>query len=465
MRRTRVVIQSRLDSSRLPGKAMLTIGGMPLIELVARRASRSGHEVVVATSEERFDDRIAAHLERTGIRVVRGPLDDVLGRFVLATSDLADDDRVVRLTGDNPVADADLVDELLAAMDESGHVYGRVDIDQVPEGLGAEGFTAGSLRQAAATAVAAYDREHVTPWLRRELGELLFVPSANPADRFRYRCTVDVLSDYDRAVRLFEGEPDPVGVPWTALVGRLEAVTEGVRAQRPADGPQSSVVLGLPVPGEGGRLGGAELRALLGAAVDLGITHVETSGADGAGEAAAKAGLDPAFTQRIGVVLRVAAPTAPESVAGLAVECEVERRLAHLGRRKVAAIVLEDVASSHADQAWEVLRAYAKAGVADRLGATAGSTDELDRALRLEGLALLRAPVELLPGLGASADLRGRVASGELAVTAFGLSDEAGGEEMRMALEHPLVTSVSVESTTPGGLRAAVRHAAAASPA
>lgn len=152
MPRTRVVIQSRLNSSRLPGKAMLTIAGMPLIELVARRASRSGHEVVVATSEEQYDERIAGHLSSVGIPVVRGSLDDVLGRFVQATADLAPEDRVVRLTGDNPVADADLVDELLAALDASDHTYGRVDIDQVPEGLGAEAFSVAALREAAETA-------------------------------------------------------------------------------------------------------------------------------------------------------------------------------------------------------------------------------------------------------------------------------------------------------------------------
>src|SRR6478735_1250818 len=196
--RTRVVIQSRLNSSRLPGKAMLTIAGMPLIELVARRASRSGHEVVVATSEEPYDERIAGHLSSVGIPIVRGSLDDVLSRFVEATADLAPDDRVVRLTGDNPVADADLVDELLAALDASDHRYGRVDIDQVPEGLGAEAFSVAALREANATTTDAYDREHVTPWLRRTLGELLFVPRGCPDDVHAYRATVDTLGDYVR---------------------------------------------------------------------------------------------------------------------------------------------------------------------------------------------------------------------------------------------------------------------------
>ena len=119
--RTRVVIQSRLSSSRLPGKALMDLGGMPLIELVARRASRTGFEVVVATSVGAYDGRIARHLERVGIRVVRGQLDDVLGRFLVATEDLEPTDRVIRLTGDNPVGDASLVQEMLDEMAGSGY--------------------------------------------------------------------------------------------------------------------------------------------------------------------------------------------------------------------------------------------------------------------------------------------------------------------------------------------------------
>lgn len=221
MSTTRVVIQSRLNSTRLPGKAMLELAGMPLIELVARRAARAGHDVVVATSTQRGDDRIARCVGRCGIRVVRGSLGDVLGRFGEASADLRPDDQVVRLTGDNPVVDADLVDELLEAIERSGHRYGRVDIGQVPEGLGAEGFTVGDLRRACAEATTAFDREHVTPWLRRELGELLFVPEGAPTDLVAHRTTVDTLDDYVRVATLFDDVPDPVAAPWRDLTARL----------------------------------------------------------------------------------------------------------------------------------------------------------------------------------------------------------------------------------------------------
>ena len=138
--------------------------------------------MIVATSEEHYDTRITDHLERVGVPVMRGSLDDVLGRFVTATADMDDDDRVVRLTGDNPVADADLVDELLAAMDAGGNAYGRVDIDRVPEGLGAEAFWVRDLRRADATTREPYDRDVVREFYgldeREEILGWLFVGRA-----------------------------------------------------------------------------------------------------------------------------------------------------------------------------------------------------------------------------------------------------------------------------------------------
>jgi spore coat polysaccharide biosynthesis protein SpsF len=323
--RTRVVIQSRLTSSRLPGKALLTLAGMPLIELVARRAANTGHEVVVATSDEQYDRRIAEHLEGVGLAVVRGPLDDVLGRFVTAAAGLSDTDRVVRLTGDNPVADGALVDELVAAVERSPHDYGRVDIDRVPEGFGAEVFSAGVLREAADRARSAYDREHVTPWIRRSGGELLFVPDGAPTDLYAYRCTVDCLDDYDRVCGAFAGVEDPVGAPWRDLVAR---VGDRVFARGPVL-PRRRGVAPLLLGSRRLPADGAALRDLFTVAVSHGISHTLLH--DEAAQRAHRAGTDPALRQRLAAAVRVAVPTDAEPAELL--DLRVERMLSHLGGR------------------------------------------------------------------------------------------------------------------------------------
>ncbi|XVX19331.1 cytidylyltransferase domain-containing protein [Actinomycetota bacterium] len=384
MRRTRVVIQSRLNSSRLPGKAMMTVAGMPLIELVARRASRSGHEVVVATSEEPYDERIAHHLEQVGIPVVRGDLDDVLGRFVMATEGLDDSDRVVRLTGDNPLADADLVDELLAAMDESGHTYGRVDIDQAPEGIGCEGFTAGVLREAAATTDDPYDREHVTPWLRRALGELLFVPKDCPSDLRGFRATIDCLDDFDRVTRVFDGVEDPISVGWLPLMLRLQERLDDKGAVVPmgASGTFSRLVVGvapLGRPASGGARPEATVaRAILADAVTRGVTHMAGGVDDGDALAVARSASEPALAQRLGLVARlgrvVDGAAVPADQMALHAELALERLLATIGKRKVDTIVV-DAGTPALGAVWSALRL---ARVATRLGVRLEDPSDLE---------------------------------------------------------------------------------------
>ncbi len=447
VRRTRVVIQSRLNSSRLPGKAMLTLGGMPLVELVARRASRSGHEVVVATSVEDYDGQIATHLESVGITVVRGSLDDVLGRFVVACEGLADEDFVVRLTGDNPVADADLVDELIEATLASGHVYGRVDMEVVPEGLGAEVFTAAALREAAVQASDAYDREHVTPWLRRTLGEHLFAPEGAPTDIHAYRATVDSLSDYVRVSRLFGHIVDAVTVPWRSLMADLGREVEGrgdlVPRKDASLGGQSGLVLSARTFAAGGQPGqsssqrAAHLRALLARAVDLGVSHVDVAATDpGAAEALIGA-TEPALTRRLKTILHVDASTTDLPYA-------VERAFSALGRRSAAFLVIPS--SAALQQTWDLAHAYVADGSVDRIGVAVSTPAELMAASALSDLGYL----EVRGTDGAAwtrdleADLTRLAGTGVVISVGLGEADEALAADPRAILDRPWVTSVVI---------------------
>lgn len=373
--RTRVVIQSRLSSSRLPGKALMDLGGMPLIELVARRASRTGFEVVVATSVEAYDDRIARHLERVGIRVVRGQLDDVLGRFLVATEDLDPTDRVIRLTGDNPVGDASLVQEMLDEMAGSGYDYGRVDIERVPEGLGVEAFTVEALRRAGSEAVDAYDREHVTPWIRRNLGEYLFVPDGAYGDPAVYRCTTDCLHDYDRVSRLFDGIEDPVSIGWREVIARLDGMVRGFGTlAEPAATPAHMTSALLGVDRLHGR-SGSIVRECFAEAVNRGISHVFLRAEQAPSVAT---GTLPGLRQRLGAMLVVDDRSELETMVAL------ERSFAHLGQRRAAAVLVDTALPS---VAWAVARRYQAEGVVGQAGLFAVSPEQV--VPRIEGQSIL----------------------------------------------------------------------------
>lgn len=395
-RRTRVIIQSRLSSTRLPGKALLTIAGYPLIELVARRASRSGHEVVVATSEEDYDDLIAETVQRAGLPVFRGSLDDVLGRFAMACVDLEDEDLVVRLTGDNPLMDAGLLDELIEATARSGHTYGRVDVEAAPEGLGAEVFTAAALRAAHEHATEPYDREHVTPWLRRELGEHLHVPQGSPTDIHGHRATVDALNDFVRMSRLFRSVDDPVHAPWQDLIGdlgRMGALGR-IRAPRQTPGLHSPSTVFL----DAGRISteprdrterarqSAELRGLLAAAVDHGVTDVVLDTSCAAATAAVRDAAFPALAARLSFLVRL---SLNESVLeqSTGAELALERTFAVLGRRGCRGIIAADPVLAR--DTWSTITRYVTEGTAARAGCAAASASALHQVLTLPGLGLV----------------------------------------------------------------------------
>jgi glutamate-1-semialdehyde 2,1-aminomutase/spore coat polysaccharide biosynthesis protein SpsF len=166
------VIQARTSSSRFPGKMLAPVGNATLLErmLGQVRGARSLDEIVVATSSDPTDDELAKRISAGGTRVFRGDLEDVLARFKGA-SDACDADVIVRLTGDCPLHTPDTIDDVVDA-------FLAADVDYAsnrepytrPDGLDVEVFTKDALARAAREALPGPDREHVTPFLRRDAG-------------------------------------------------------------------------------------------------------------------------------------------------------------------------------------------------------------------------------------------------------------------------------------------------------
>src|SRR5690606_25854192 len=102
-----------MSSRRLPGKSLLPIGGIPAAILAAQRVQSPEWQVVLATSDDPSDEPLVRAADTFAIPHVRGPLDDVMRRFIVATEGLADDGVVVRLTADNVFPDAHLVAEVV----------------------------------------------------------------------------------------------------------------------------------------------------------------------------------------------------------------------------------------------------------------------------------------------------------------------------------------------------------------
>lgn len=215
--RVGIIVQARISSTRLPGKALLALplgGSVTLLEQVLTRARRAATvtRVVVALPDNPADDPLAALAEAGGVAVFRGPEADVLQRFALAAAAF-DFDVIVRLTADNPALDPRYVDEAVRA-----HLANAADYTLttgLPLGLNVEVISRAALLTAAAEATDSAEREHVTPFIRRrpERFRLLTLPLEVSTEAAALRMTVDYPTDYALQQLLYTTLGPDFGLP------------------------------------------------------------------------------------------------------------------------------------------------------------------------------------------------------------------------------------------------------------
>lgn len=213
-----VIVQARFGSSRLPAKVLKPIGGQPALASVLERCRRiPGIDVVVcAVPEERASDPVADAAYAAGAIVFRGSEHDVLDRYRQAARCVGAN-VVMRVTSDCPLIDPLLCGAVLAALGDNGVDYVCNNMPPLwPHGLDCEAFWADHLARAALEAVDPYDREHVTPWLRRN-GALRRVNIDGPGRGLeRQRWTLDYAEDY----AFFCALSDALAKPFAAATTR-----------------------------------------------------------------------------------------------------------------------------------------------------------------------------------------------------------------------------------------------------
>jgi spore coat polysaccharide biosynthesis protein SpsF len=192
------ILQARTSSRRLPGKVLKPILGRPMLERQIERLRRARRldKLVVATSTDASDDPIAALCEPLGVDCFRGSLDDVLDRFYQAARGYAPR-AVVRLTGDCPLADPEVIDRLIEMHVTGGFDYtSNVVQRSYPDGLDAEVMEFHCLETAWREASLPSEREHVTPFVRSQRERYRFGDLAQPRDLSSQRWVVDDPEDF-----------------------------------------------------------------------------------------------------------------------------------------------------------------------------------------------------------------------------------------------------------------------------
>ena len=212
--KTVAVIQARMGSSRLPGKVLQNLGGKPVLKWVidAAQAAPGVDEVVVATSLLPADDIIVNKCSEWGVRCVGGSEADVLDRFRVTESAVGAD-YLLRLTGDCPFHDPQVIGEVIRLRKQAGASYAsNIDPPTWPDGLDVEIFSRELLEIAHKEALRPSDRDCVTRWMARNRSRFPSATVICPIPGLhKERWVLDTLSDMqfcqEIASRLGLGHP------------------------------------------------------------------------------------------------------------------------------------------------------------------------------------------------------------------------------------------------------------------
>lgn len=220
-----VTIEGRIASTRLPGKILYPLAGLPMMEQIVRRVKRAASvdDVVIATTDSPADRVVADLGERIGCTVHRGPVKDISQRLLGAAGSA---DIIVQITGDCPLVDPGLIDHAVALLQCSGADYVSNSLSECtyPIGFDVRAFTTEALRESMALSDDPIDRVHGSYFIARR-PDLFRHASWDAPQHLRYpglRLTVDEPADYALVHKIYEAlYPENQAFDVEAVIGLI----------------------------------------------------------------------------------------------------------------------------------------------------------------------------------------------------------------------------------------------------
>ena len=201
-----VIVQCRLSSTRLPGKALKDLCGKPVLAYVLEAMHKVKADHYFVATDEASYEKLLPVCKEYGFECFAGSLDDVLGRFI-SLLDTIKTKTVIRATADNPFLFYEAAEESAELFEEKNSGKSHCDYltySGLPHGSGVEVFSAESLKKAASETSDPYDHEHVGPALynHKEKYSCEFETAPRRYNYPELRTTIDTYSDYLRAVSM-----------------------------------------------------------------------------------------------------------------------------------------------------------------------------------------------------------------------------------------------------------------------
>ncbi|MDD5431174.1 MAG: glycosyltransferase family protein [Candidatus Pacebacteria bacterium] len=191
------VIQSRMNSRRLPGKALLDLRGTSALQRVLERIKPSKYvqEIYLATTADPSDDILEQWAAKNGIKCYRGSTTDVLSSYYQIIKKTGADG-VVRITGDCPLIDYEIIDKVFEAF-----LAGDCDCatnttpPTFPDGLDVEIFSSKAIEKSQQEAKSDFEKEHINVYIYQNPGIFKIKNVTNEENLSAYRLTLDTPED------------------------------------------------------------------------------------------------------------------------------------------------------------------------------------------------------------------------------------------------------------------------------
>ena len=209
------VIQARMGSTRLPGKALRPLAGPTLTEHIIKRVQsvKEIDRIVLAIPAGSGEKPLQEIAEQLAIECVLGPEEDVLKRFILA-GDQVGAEHIVRVCGDNPLVDLALMRSLIQKHAGKNADY-TICSDPIPLGSGSEVVKLGALKQISRNTTEPVYREHVTTYFHdyHEAFHLEKIPAPLYLKDKEVRLTVDTEKDFYLMDQIYQKFYFPAQLP------------------------------------------------------------------------------------------------------------------------------------------------------------------------------------------------------------------------------------------------------------
>lgn len=214
-----------MSSTRLPGKALLQIGDKTVLEWVIQRCQRSNNleEIILATTEEKDDDPVAAIGEEFNIPVIRGNKENVLQRYIDVISQYPSEG-VIRVTADNPLTDATIIDQVVEHFHTNMLDYCYAA--KIPYGTGVDVFRSRILHEAINGTSQSRHLEHINTYfldnhLYYQIGS---VSVSSELWRPDVRVTLDTKQDYYCLQKIFKAIENPLTCHLAEIIEAYDAL-------------------------------------------------------------------------------------------------------------------------------------------------------------------------------------------------------------------------------------------------